>query len=37
MRLLITFSWDIEKANTLAKQGTLGKTAEEILPRCLNG
>lgn len=38
MRLLTTFSWDIEKANALARKGTLGKTVEEILkdtkPEC---
>ena len=31
MRMLVTFSWDIEKANDLARKGTLGKTVGDIL------
>ena len=38
MRMLATFSWDIEKANDLARKGTLGKIVGEILsdtkPEC---
>ena len=31
MRMLATFSWDTEKANDLARKGTLGKIVGDIL------
>ena len=38
MRVLATFSWDIEKTNALIKRGALGKVVGEILeetkPEC---
>lgn len=38
MRMLVTFSWDIEKANGLARKGTMGKIVGDILndtkPEC---
>ena len=38
MRVLTTFSWDVEKTNELVKQGALGKVVGRILdetkPEC---